>query len=109
MLLLSGIWAPRGPGQLDLCQLLLTEAITLALRQEYAYGLFLPAEPAAPCVREILALQGFAALPEETGEPEALAVDMRRPIVLTRNVDTAIKAPLSSNPRGQWPPGYGWS
>ena len=78
---------------------LLTEAITLALRQEYAYGLFLPAEPAAPCVREILALQGFAALPEETGEPEALAVDMRRPIVLTRNVDTAIKAPLSSNPR----------
>ena len=37
--------------------------------------------------------------PEETGEPEALAVDMRRPIVLTRNVDTAIKAPLSSNPR----------
>ena len=99
VLLLSGIWAPRGPGQLDLCQLLLTEAITLALRQEYAYGLFLPAEPAAPCVREILALQGFAALPEETGEPEALAVDMRRPIVLTRNVDTAIKAPLSSNPR----------
>ena len=99
VLLLSGIWVPRGPGQLDLCQLLLTEAITLALRQEYAYGLFLPAEPAAPCVREILALQGFAALPEETGEPEALAVDMRRPIVLTRNVDTAIKAPLSSNPR----------
>ena len=97
-LIISGIYVPRGPNQLDLCQLLLTEVITLALRQEYAYALFCPAEPVAAYVREILILQGFVTAPVASGEQELLAVDMRRPIVLTRNVETSIKAPFASNP-----------
>ena len=32
------------------------------------------------------------------GEKDALAADMRRPLVLNRNVDTAIKQPLASRP-----------
>ena len=98
-LVISGIYVPRGPEQLDLCQLLLTEVITLALRQEYAYALFCPAEAVPAYVREILTLQGFVTAPVSSGDQELLAVDMRRPIVLTRNVNTSIKAPLSSSPR----------
>ena len=99
-LVISGIFVPKGPAQLDLCQLLLTEVLTLALRQEYAYALFCPAEAtAAPYVREILSLQGFVAPPVAEGDGELLAVDMRRPIVLTRNIETSIKAPLNANPR----------
>ena len=99
-LVISGLYVPKGPAQLDLCQLLLTEVLTLALRQEYAYALFCPAEAtAAPYVREILSLQGFVAPPVAEGGGELLAVDMRRPIVLTRNVETTIKAPLAGNPR----------
>lgn len=98
VLLISGIYVPRGPEQLDLCQLLLTEVLTLALRQEYTYALFFPAEATASYAKEILSLQGFVPVPVADGDQELLAVDMRRPIVLTRNVDTAIKAPLSASP-----------
>ena len=97
-LVISGIYVPRGPQQLDLCQLLLTEVLTLALRQEYAYALFCPAEATVAYVREILSLQGFVTAPVDCGQ-ELLTVDMRRPIVITRNMDTTIKAPLSANPR----------
>ena len=97
-LVISGIYVPKGPDQLDLCQLLLTEVITLALRQEYAYALFCPAEATVAYVREILTLQGFVTAQVAAGDQELLAVDMRRPIVLTRNVETAIKAPFSTSP-----------
>ncbi|MCI8715409.1 MAG: cytidyltransferase-related domain protein [Oscillospiraceae bacterium] len=98
-LVISGIYVPRGAGQLELCQLLLTEVLTLALRQEYTYALFCPAEAAAASVREVLTLQGFVPAPVGGGDQELLCVDMRRPVVLTRNVNTAIKAPFASNPR----------
>ncbi len=97
-LVISGVWVPRGPEQLDLCQLLLTEVLTLALRQEYTFALFYPAEPPAAYVREILALQGFVpAPPEAGGGGDLLTVDMRKPVVLTRNVGTAIKEPFASS------------
>jgi len=98
-LVISGIYVPKSPGQLDLCQLLLTEVLTTALRQEFTCALFLPVEAAAGYVREILDLQGFAAAQVRDYDQELLAVDMRRPIVLTRNIETTIKAPLNTNPR----------
>ncbi len=97
VLVISGIYVPKGPAQLDLCQLLLTEVLTLALRQEFTCALFCPAEAVVPYVREILFLQGFVPAPVE-GQ-EVLAVDMRRPIVLTRNIETTIKAPFNANVR----------
>ena len=50
-------------------------------------------------VREILTLQGFVTAPITDHGQELLTVDMRRPIVLTRNIETTIKAPLRANPR----------
>ena len=96
-LLISGLFVPRGERQSDLCQLLITEVLTLALSREFTYALYLPLEGAVSGYgRQLLTLQGFVPAGEST---EALAVDMRCPIVLSRNVDTAVKAPFSSSPR----------
>lgn len=99
-LVISGIFVPRGPSQMDFCQLLLTEVLALALRQEYAYALCCPTEGTLPAyAREILSLQGFVPVRADGEKRELMTVDMKQPIVLTRNVDAAIKAPFSSNSR----------
>ena len=96
-LLISGLFVPRGERQSDLCQLLITEVLTLALSREFTYALYVPLEGAASGYgRQLLLLQGFLPTSEDG---DALAVDMRCPIVLSRNVDTAVKAPFSSSPR----------
>ena len=96
-LLISGLFVPRGERQSDLCQLLITEVLTLALSREFTYALYLPLEGAVSGYgRQLLTLQGFVPAGDSTA---ALAVDMRCPIVLSRNVDTAVKAPFSSSPR----------
>ena len=96
-LLISGLFVPRGERQSDLCQLLITEVLTLALSREFTYALYVPLEGAVSGYgRQLLTLQGFVPAGDST---DALAVDMRCPIVLSRNVDTAVKAPFSSSPR----------
>ena len=96
-LLISGLFVPRGERQSDLCQLLITEVLTLALSREFTYALYLPLEGAVSGYgRQLLTLQGFVPAGDST---DALAVDMHCPIVLSRNVDTAVKAPFSSSPR----------
>ena len=100
VLVISGIYALRGQQQLDLCQLLLTEVLTGALRLEYPYALFCPAGEQVPAyTREILTLQGFVPVTVQQDDRQLLAVDMRKPIVLNRNMDTVIKAPLSADPK----------
>ncbi len=96
-LLISGLFVPRGERQSDLCQRLIPAVLTLARRREFTYARYLPLEGAVSGYgRQLLTLQGFVPAGEST---DALAVDMRCPIVLSRNVDTAVKAPFSSSPR----------
>ena len=98
-LLLSGLFVPKGERQLDLGQLLLTEVLTTALSREYTYALYCPLEGAVSGYgRQLAQLQGFVPAQHREGY-DVLGVDMRRPIVLSRNVDTAIKAPLGTSPR----------
>ena len=97
-LIISGLFVPRRENQEELGQLLLTEILALGLGQELSYALFCPlSEGTVPAwIGDLLALQGF--LPVSVGgRRDLLAVDMRRPIVLTRNVETTIKAPLSAD------------
>ena len=97
-LLISGLFVPRSLRQNDLGQLLLTEVLTLALGQEYTYALYCPPVGRSDAwVRELLYLQGFVPVPGHCGS-SALAVDMRSPIILSNNVSTTIKPPLSSSP-----------
>ena len=100
ILAISYIFVPRGPRQADICQLLLTEALTYALRREHTYAFFASPDHVCPAyVKEALTLQGF--LPAHMDGQEVLAVDMRNPIVLTKNMDTVVKPPLLENPRVQ--------
>ena len=98
-LLLSGLFVPKGERQMDFGQLLLTEVLTTALSREYTYALYCPLEGAVSGYgRQLAQLQGFVPV-QHREDYDVLGVDMRRPIVLSRNVDTAIKAPLSTAPR----------
>ena len=100
-LLVSGLFVPRGDRQLDFGQLLLTEVLTTALSREYTYALYCPLEGAVSGYgRQLAQLQGFVPVQHREG-CDVLGVDMRCPIVLSRNVETAIKAPLSTSPRVQ--------
>lgn len=97
-LLLSGLFVPKGQRQLDFGQLLLTEVLTTALSREYTYALYCPLEGAVSGYgRQLMQLQGFVPIQHRDGY-DVLGVDMHCPIVLSRNVDTAIKAPLSTAP-----------
>ena len=97
-LLLSGLFVPSSPQQEELGQLLLTEVLTLALGREYTYAIYEPLEGFADAwIRQELHLQGFLPVPEGVSR-SALAVDMRQPIILSNNVDTTIKPPLSTAP-----------
>ena len=94
--LISSLYA--APGALpETAQLLLSEALTAALREEYCYAVYAPAEGSLhPFVREVLELQGFAPAAVEGGM--LMAVDMHDPVVLTQNIETAIKDPLCDDP-----------
>lgn len=98
-LLLSGLFVPKGQRQLDFGQLLLTEVLTTALSREYTYALYCPLEGAVSGYgRQLMQLQGFVPIQHRDGY-DVLGVDMHCPIVLSRNVDTAIKAPLGTAPQ----------
>ena len=98
-LLLSGLFVPKGQRQLDFGQLLLTEVLTTALSREYTYALYCPLEGTVSGYgRQLMQLQGFVPIQHRDGY-DVLGVDMHCPIVLSRNVDTAIKAPLSTAPQ----------
>ena len=98
-LLLSGLFVPKGQRQLDFGQLLLTEVLTTALSRAYTYALYCPLEGAVSGYgRQLMQLQGFVPIQHRDGY-DVLGVDMHCPIVLSRNVDTAIKAPLSTAPQ----------
>ncbi len=100
ILAISCLFVPSGPRQAEICQLLLTEALTYALRREHTYAFFAsPDGSCPPYVREALTLQGF--LPAQIDAREILAVDMRNPIVLTKNMGTVVKPPLLETSRVQ--------
>ena len=97
-LLVSGLFVPQTSQQNELGQLLLTEVLTLALGREYTYAIYMPLEGFADAwARDLLRLQGFVPVPGSCSRI-ALAVDMRQPIILSNNVGTTIKPPLSTAP-----------
>ena len=97
-LVISGMWCARTRDPMEICQALITEVLTRALRQGHGCALFCPAQDFVPgYVRELLALQGFVPAPAPWQGREVLAVDMSRPIVLTRNMETVLKAPFTGS------------
>ena len=84
----------------NLGQILLTEILTDMLAKDYGYVVYHPADPAglSQNVTEVLRRQGFVNISEDHDNP-VYAVDITAPVVLFRDVETVIKAPLNKNPR----------
>ncbi len=81
------------------CQILLTEALAKCLSEDFTYAIFSPAEGRIPPEhREVLLRQGFIPL-EHDGEREIFVTDMKNPITLYHNMQTALKEPFNSNER----------
>lgn len=86
----------------NLSQILLTELLTSLLAKDYAYAVYHPADPVGMngTVIEALRRQGFVNISENLARP-VYAVDLRNPIVIFRDVETVIKAPLNKMPSVQ--------
>ena len=84
----------------DVEQILLTETLAKCLREDFTYTIFLQKgrEISQEC-KNVLERQGFVKLPAHLGHQEMYVVDMKNPVVLHRNVQTAIKEPFNTNPR----------
>ncbi|QNL44647.1 cytidyltransferase-related domain protein [Oscillibacter hominis] len=98
LLLLTGLY--KAQGSFDTEQLLLTEVLARALNEECSYGLFCPRDGSMRSATiETMQRQGFVRTPDIEGARPAMLVDMRSPVVLLQNMETAIKAPFSTNKR----------
>ena len=83
----------------DLRQILLTEALAKCLGEDFTYAVFSPAEGGVERKqKEVLLRQGFVPL-EHEGEREIFVVDMKNPITLYHNMQTALKEPFHRNER----------
>ncbi len=86
----------------NLRQILLTELLTELLACDYAYAVYHPVCKGGMDSRTLRAFkkQGFVDISDDPDHP-VYAVDMRDPIVIFRDVETVVKAPLNKNPRVQ--------
>ncbi len=81
----------------ELAQILFTESIAKALKEDYTYGVFsLKTGEIHETVRDVLERQGFLKLLKNVTR-DIYVVDMKSPITLFHNIQTAIKEPFNSN------------
>ncbi len=96
--LLTGLHIVQNSGgNYDVGQLLMTEALSLAMAEDCGYAVWYPtASGTPPAVLDLLERQGFVRA--EVGSPRTLLlVDMRSPAVLLQNIPTILKEPFSSD------------
>ena len=97
---IGAMYANAGRLITNLHQILLTELLTSLLAKDYAFAVYHPVDTAgmAGSTIEALKRQGFINISETPGHP-VYAVDLTDPIVIFRDVETVVKAPLNKNPR----------
>lgn len=98
--LISAFYASKGRTITNLNQILLTELMTALLAKDYGYAVYHPIEEKTPTAAtiEVLKRQGFVNISPDHNNP-VYAANLRAPIVIFRDVETVIKAPLNKNPR----------
>ena len=102
MMVIKGIYGFRQENSYDYVQIVLTELLAHALAKDYTYCLYHgrpEMQERRKPVEEALARQGFIRLSEKGARDTVMAVDMHKPIVLNKNIESVIKEPLKSNPR----------
>ena len=99
-LLLSGLFVGPSADPEEAAQLLLTEALSAALKDNCTYALYLPLTgDCPPHVAAVLTRQGFWRHSGFHEQRALYVVDMRRPAVCINNLELTIKAPFSHNER----------
>lgn len=100
IVLLQGVFTFGTSDVGDCAQLLLTEALAHALSRDYTYCVYSPRLHSVDAkTEELLERQGFVALSEASRERQVFAVDMKRPVVLFKNIATSLKSPFSEAAR----------
>ena len=87
---------------LNLEQALLTEALSRFLAEEYSCVLCNFKNSSAyklPSIQKLFERHGFLSVPHKSENCYISMVDMRYPLVVIRDVETVIKAPLNTNSR----------
>ena len=97
---IGGIYLSQKTSIDNLGQILLTEVLAELLAKDYTYAVYHPCDEAGMNGRvcDVLNRQGFVNIAEK-GEKEILAVNMKSPVIIFKNVETVIKSPLNKNPR----------
>lgn len=99
IVLLTACWIREHSKIDNLFQILLTEALAKCLSEDFTYAIFSPEKGDIPFrQREMFLRQGFVPL-EESGERQIYVVDMKNPITLYHNMQTALKEPFNGNER----------
>ncbi len=99
IVLFTDCWIREDAKVDDLRQILLTEVLARCLGEDFTYAVYSPAEGGVDRQqREVLLRQGFVPL-EHEGEREIFVVDMKHPITLYHNMQTALKEPFGGNER----------
>lgn len=97
---IGGIYFSEVSDLWDLPQLILTEALSACLRDEFLYAVFHKRQNGdiQKRTQEVLERQGFFKIPTKDGT-DIYLVDMKFPLTLLQNMETTIKDPLNSNER----------
>ncbi|MDR2712168.1 MAG: cytidyltransferase-related domain protein [Clostridiales bacterium] len=97
-LLISGLFLGDCPDHEETAQLLLTEILSNALKDNCTYALFQPLTKGCPPYAEaVMTRQGFRQIPGFCDSQAFYAVDMRHPVACIQNLETTIKEPFSDN------------
>ncbi len=97
---LGGLYCSRKSTIQGLSQILLTEVLSSLLARDYTYVVYHPCEEGGQGSKslEVFEKQGFVNIAPR-GQRALLAVNMKSPVILFKNVETLIKHPLDKNPR----------
>lgn len=87
--------------EVDAYQLILTEVLSEALRDDYTYAIYheKEQETADHRILEVLARQGFREIRIDDRDTGCYGVDMRSPVTVIQNMSTVLKSPFNKNPR----------
>ncbi len=83
----------------DAFQLILTELLSEALKDDYTYAIFHdPSGEIDDRIIEVLLRQGFREIEIDGKGTGCYSVDMRNPVAVIQNMSTVLKSPFNKNP-----------
>lgn len=99
ILVIRAFFADRDTAFSDPFQMILSEALTDALKRDYSYAVYHPINnrPISEDVKSILTRQGFREILSDGVPPGLFAADMKNPVFIFNNMDTVLKDPFDKN------------